>query len=78
MLVRHQAAEDGVARILRGGRKDAHVELLAGLNAGSHVIAVNVPAGSPRLEEADFVLNTRTAIDVSKASDGVVTVSLKM
>ncbi|RYA40352.1 phosphatase, partial [Enterobacter cloacae complex sp. 3DZ3S2B] len=52
--------------------------VLAGLNAGSHVIAVNVPAGSPRLEEADFVLNTLTAIDVSKASDGVVTVSLKM
>lgn len=58
--------------------EDAAAGVLAGLNAGSHVIAVNVPAGSPRLEEADFVLNTLTAIDVSKASDGVVTVSLKM
>lgn len=57
--------------------EDAAAGVLAGLNAGSHVIAVNVPAG-PRLEEADFVLNTLTAIDVSKASDGVVTVSLKM
>jgi Predicted phosphatase/phosphohexomutase len=58
--------------------EDAAAGVLAGLNAGSHVIAVNVPAESPRLEEADFVLNTLTAIDVSKASDGVVTVSLKM
>ena len=58
--------------------EDAAAGVLAGLNAGSHVIAVNVPAGSPRLEESDFVLNTLTAIDVSKASDGVVTVSLKM
>ncbi len=58
--------------------EDAAAGVLAGLNAGSHVIAVNVPAGSPRLEEADFVLNTLTAIDVSKASDGVVNVSLKM
>ncbi|STD27033.1 phosphatase [Enterobacter asburiae] len=58
--------------------EDAAAGVLAGLNAGSHVIAVNVPAGSPRLEEADFVLDSLTALAVSKASDGVVTVSLKM
>ena len=58
--------------------EDAAAGVLAGLNAGSHVIAVNVPAGSPRLEEADFVLDSLTALSVSKASDGVVTVSLKM
>ncbi|MCL5634152.1 sugar phosphatase [Enterobacter vonholyi] len=58
--------------------EDAAAGVLAGLNAGSHVIAVNVPAGSPRLEEADLVLDSLTALAVSKASDGVVTVSLKM
>jgi sugar-phosphatase len=34
--------------------------------------------GSPRLDEADFVLDSLTALAVSKAPDGVVTVSLKM
>ncbi|WP_221925021.1 sugar phosphatase [Enterobacter hormaechei] len=58
--------------------EDVAAGVLAGLNAGCHVIAVNVPADSPRLNEADFVLNTLTALDVSKASDGIVTVSLKM
>lgn len=58
--------------------EDAAAGVLAGLNAGSHVIAVNVPAGSPRLEETDFVLDSLTALAVSKASDGVVTVSLIM
>lgn len=58
--------------------EDAAAGVLAGLNAGSHVIAVNVPAGSSRLNEADLVLNTLTAINVAKAPDGVVTVSLKM
>ncbi|MFL7886872.1 sugar phosphatase [Enterobacter pseudoroggenkampii] len=58
--------------------EDAAAGVLAGLNAGSHVIAVNVPAGSPRLDEADLVLDSLTALSVSKASDGVVTVSLKV
>jgi sugar-phosphatase len=58
--------------------EDAAAGVLAGLNAGSHVIAVNVPADSPRLSEADFVLNTLTAINVTKGPGGVVTVSLKM
>ena len=58
--------------------EDAAAGVLAGLNAGSHVIAVNVPAESPRLDEADLVLDSLTALSVSKASDGVVTVSLKM
>ena len=76
LLAAGAAAAAGAA--LAGAAGLAAAGVLAGLNAGSHVIAVNVPAGSPRLEEADFVLNTLTAIDVSKASDGVVTVSLKM
>jgi sugar-phosphatase len=47
--------------------EDAAAGVLAGLNAGSHVIAVNVPADSPRLDEADFVLDSLTALAVSKA-----------
>lgn len=58
--------------------EDAAAGVLAGLNAGSHVIAVNVPAGSPRLDEVDFVLTSLASLAVHKASDGNVTVSLKM
>jgi len=58
--------------------EDAAAGVLAGLNAGSHVIAVNVPAGSPRLDEVDFVLSTLETLDVHRNSDGMVTVSLKM
>lgn len=58
--------------------EDAAAGVLAGLNAGSHVIAVNVPAGSPRLDEVDFVLTSLAALSVHRSADGNVTVSLKM
>ena len=58
--------------------EDASAGVLAGLNAGCHVIAVNVPADSPRLDEVDFVLTSLQALSVHKLSDGNVTVSLKM
>ena len=58
--------------------EDAAAGVLAGLNAGSHVIAVNVPVGSPRLDEVDFALTSLAALSVHKGSDGNVTVSLKM
>ena len=58
--------------------EDAAAGVLAGLNAGSHVIAVNVPADSPRLSEADFVLTSLTALAVTRGPDGIVTVSQKM
>lgn len=58
--------------------EDAAAGVLAGLNAGSHVIAVNVPADSPRLSEADFVLTSLTALVVTRGPDGIVTVSQKM
>lgn len=58
--------------------EDAAAGVLAGLNAGSHVIAVNVPADSPRLDEVDFALTSLAALSVHKGSDGNVTVSLKM
>lgn len=58
--------------------EDAAAGVLAGLNAASHVIAVNVPAGSPRLEEVDFVISSLEALEVRRDSDGNVTVSVKM
>lgn len=58
--------------------EDAAAGVLAGLNAGCHVIAVNVPANSPRLDEADLVLNTLESVAVSRTADGNVTVSRKM
>jgi sugar-phosphatase len=58
--------------------EDAAAGVLAGLNAGSHVIAVNVPAGSPRLDEVDFVISSLETLDVHRNSDGNVTVSLKI
>ena len=58
--------------------EDASAGVLAGLNAGCHVIAVSVPADSPRLDEVDFVLTSLQALSVHKLSDGNVTVSLKM
>lgn len=57
--------------------EDAAAGVLAGLNAGSHVLAVNVPPDAPRLNEADLVISSLAAIAVTKASDGTVTVSLK-
>ncbi|MCG7780865.1 sugar phosphatase [Lelliottia amnigena] len=58
--------------------EDAAAGVLAGLNAGSHVVAVNVPAGSPRLDEVDFVISSLETLDVHRNSDGNVTVSLKI
>ncbi|MNE09753.1 Sugar phosphatase YfbT [compost metagenome] len=58
--------------------EDAAAGVLAGLNAGSHVIAVNVPTGSPRLDEVDFVISSLETLEVHRNSDGNVTVSLKM
>ena len=58
--------------------EDAAAGVLAGLNAGCHVIAVKVPADSPRLDEADLVLTTLEAVDVTRTADGNVTVSRKM
>ncbi|WP_407438033.1 sugar phosphatase [Lelliottia sp.] len=58
--------------------EDAAAGVLAGLNAGSHVIAVNVPTGSPRLDEVDFVISSLETLEVHRNSGGNVTVSLKM
>jgi sugar-phosphatase len=58
--------------------EDAAAGVIAGLAAGCHVIAVNVPATAPRLNEADFVLTSLANLEVSKSADGTVTVTQKL
>lgn len=57
--------------------EDAAAGILSGLAAGCHVIAVNVPADAPRLNEVDFRLTTLEALDVAKLPNGKVEVVLK-
>lgn len=56
--------------------EDAAAGILSGLAAGCHVIAVNVPAGSPRLDEVDFALTALEALSVIRQPDGTVDVKL--
>lgn len=56
--------------------EDAEAGMLSGLAAGCHVIAVNVPANAVRLNEADFVLTTLEALNISREPDGTVEVKL--
>lgn len=54
--------------------EDAPAGILSGLAAGSAVIAVNAPADTPRLAGTALQLTTLTALRISKAPDGTVTV----
>lgn len=56
--------------------EDAAAGVLSGLAAGCRVIAVNVPAGSARLDEVDFALTTLAALSVERQPDGTVEVKL--
>ncbi|MGP3593247.1 sugar phosphatase [Vagococcus sp. WN89Y] len=56
--------------------EDAPAGIVSGLAAGCHVIAVNVPAASPRLDEVDFTLTTLEALSVTRQPDGTVAVTL--
>lgn len=57
--------------------EDAAAGVLSGLAAGCRVIAVNVPADAPRLNEVDFDLKTLEALNIVRHADGSVEVSLK-
>lgn len=57
--------------------EDAPAGILAGLNAGSAVIAMNAPADTPRLAEVTFSLTTLEALVVTRDSSGSFTLSLK-
>lgn len=57
--------------------EDASAGVLSGLAAKCHVIAVNVPADSPRLDEVDFVLTRLDQVSVIKRDDGLAVVTRK-
>ena len=57
--------------------EDAAAGVLSGLAAGCRVIAVNVPADTPRLNEVDFLLTTLEALSVTKRPDGSIFVERK-
>lgn len=57
--------------------EDAPAGVLSGLAAGCHVIAVNAPADTPRLEHVDYALTSLTELLVQKSPDGVVEVLRK-
>lgn len=52
--------------------EDAPAGVLSGLAAGCHVIAVNAPADTPRLNEVDLVLHSLEQITVTKQPNGDV------
>ncbi|WP_253283391.1 HAD-IA family hydrolase, partial [Cedecea davisae] len=57
--------------------EDAPAGVLSGLAAGCHVIAVNAPADTPRLEHVDYVLSSLTELLIQKSPDGSVEVLRK-
>ena len=57
--------------------EDAPAGVLSGLAAGCHVIAVNAPADTPRLEHVDYALHSLTELLVQKLPDGTVEVLRK-
>jgi len=57
--------------------EDAPAGVLSGLAAGCHVIAVNPPADTPRLEHVDYVLRSLSELLVQKLPDGSVEVLRK-
>lgn len=54
--------------------EDAPAGILSGLAAGCAVIAVNAPADTPRLADTALQLTTLSALRISKADDGTITV----
>lgn len=57
--------------------EDAAAGILSGLAAGCHVVAVNAPAGSPRLDDVDMLLNSLEELIVHKNPDGTLDVHRK-
>jgi len=57
--------------------EDAPAGVLSGLAAGCHVISVNAPADTPRLEHVDYALRSLTELLVQKLPDGSVEVLRK-
>ncbi len=55
--------------------EDAPAGILSGLAAGCHMIAVNAPAETPCLSDADFVLQSLEEIAVTRQADGRAQIS---
>ncbi|MBV7406241.1 sugar phosphatase [Enterobacter sp. ENT03] len=56
--------------------EDASAGILSGLAEGCHVISVNAPENSPRLDEVDFVLQSLEALVITRRPDGDVDVQI--
>ena len=54
--------------------EDAAAGILSGLTAGCHVVAVNAPADSPRLDDVDMALTSLEELVVQRDADGSITV----
>jgi len=54
--------------------EDAAAGILSGLAAGCHVVAVNAPADSPRLEDVDMALTSLEELVIHREADGSVNV----
>ncbi|HFZ8994274.1 TPA: sugar phosphatase [Citrobacter freundii] len=54
--------------------EDAPAGILSGLAAGCHVIAVNAPEQTPRLEEVDLALTSLEQLSVTKQPNGNVAI----
>lgn len=57
--------------------EDAPAGILSGLNAGCAVIAINAPAGTPRLSETRLQLDTLASLVVTPQAEVGFTLSLK-
>ncbi|MBP2848923.1 sugar phosphatase [Dickeya oryzae] len=57
--------------------EDAPAGVLSGLAAGCKVIAVKAPADTPRLDEVDAALSSLEQLQISRAADGWVNITLK-
>ena len=58
--------------------EDAPAGIIAGLEAGSAVVAVNAPMDAPRLKEVAWQVKTLEPLVVTQADNGTFTVSVKV
>lgn len=58
--------------------EDAPAGIIAGLDAGSAVVAVNPPADAPRLNEVRFQVKTLEPLVVTRSDDGGFTLTLNV
>lgn len=57
--------------------EDAPAGILSGLAAGCHVVAVNAPAETPKLDQVDIALTTLEALQVEKHGERITVKALQ-